>query len=155
MRFHRRYWFVGYFVICNVELHPSVAFECGYLGDLTSWIFLRMVYGLRLVGYQDIFGRIFSAIVSTLKRQHFVESETRPYNFASFTTLTEILPRRNCSSGVTRLLTMMYLHCFWGRKFDSVSQGPVLNTVYTQPAAWLFFFLLMATMSLGRKGQSR
>ena len=40
--FHRRSRLPSHFVDCSLDLHPSHAFDFGYLGDFTSGIFLRM-----------------------------------------------------------------------------------------------------------------
>ena len=33
----------SHLVVCNIGLHPSLAFDIGYLGDPTTWTFLKMV----------------------------------------------------------------------------------------------------------------
>ena len=43
MCFHCRSWFLSHIIDCNVNLHPNLAFDLGYLGDLTSKVFIRMV----------------------------------------------------------------------------------------------------------------
>lgn len=42
--FHKRSWVLHCFVDLNVNLHPNLAFNLCYHGDLIQWMFLRMVH---------------------------------------------------------------------------------------------------------------
>lgn len=42
--FHKRSWVLHCFVDLNVNLHPNLAFNLSYHGDLIQWMFLRMVH---------------------------------------------------------------------------------------------------------------
>ena len=52
MCFNRRSWLLRHFLDSNVDFNPNLAVDLGYLGDLNSWIFLRMVRGLLLLWQQ-------------------------------------------------------------------------------------------------------
>ena len=40
----KRDWVMpSHLVVCNIGLHPSLAFDIGYLGDPTTWTLLKMV----------------------------------------------------------------------------------------------------------------